>query len=338
MARVLGLGDIRAKDETRRFGLNAFKAAGAIFAIATLRARGTLAAGEMLVCASEGNHGRAVARAAREADCRCRVYLADSVAPARVAAIEGEGATVVTVPGTYDDAVRAMSADARAHQWRVISDTTLPGDDDEVPRLIMLGYTRLMDEAEEGWQPGPPPEVIYVPGGVGGLLGAVASWTAWRFPQDRPAIVCVEPVSAACLQMSAREGRPTTLGGPFETVMAGLRCGEVSRAAFASVQSIVDAYVAIEDQAAFNAIRRLSSPVGGDPAIKAGASGAAALGGLLTTLHDPATSEVKRRLGLGPGSRVLVIVTEGVTDPDVFAQASGSPKIEHPGPSRGEPS
>src|SRR5918993_745730 len=106
LARTLGLADLRIKDETARFGLNAFKAAGAVFAIEALRQRGELVAGETLVCASEGNHGRAVARAAREAGCPARVYLADSVAPSRIAAIESEGATIVRVPGTYDDAVR----------------------------------------------------------------------------------------------------------------------------------------------------------------------------------------------------------------------------------------
>jgi diaminopropionate ammonia-lyase len=337
LARALGVAGIYVKDETARFGLNAFKAAGALFAIAALRDRGELRAGETLVCASEGNHGRAVARAAREVGCPARVYLSASVAPARVSAIESEGAMIVQVSGTYDDALRAMAADARAHGWRVISDTALDDEPIDVPRLIMLGYTRLMDEAASQWEPGPPPDLIFVPGGVGGLLAAVADWSVQKGGDKRPLVVCVEPTAAACLQASAREGRPTTLKGPFETVMAGLRCGEVSRAGFSTVLQTVDAYVAIDDLSAIDAMRLLATGRGGDPRIRAGASGAAALGGLVAVMRDPALSNVKRHLGIGLGSRVLVLVTEGVTDPELFAAAVGNPKNEHSSPENAEP-
>jgi diaminopropionate ammonia-lyase len=336
LARALGIADLRGKDESARFGLNAFKAAGAMFALAQLGRHGHLGADETLVCASEGNHGRAVARAAREAGCRARVYLSATAADARVAAIQSEGAIVIRVEGTYDDALRAMADDARAHGWRVISDTALVDEPVEVPRLIMLGYTRLMDEALSQWEPGPPPDVIFVPGGVGGLLAAVAEWTT-RHCTPRPSIVCVEPASAACLQVSAREGRPTTLRGPFDTVMAGLRCGEVSRAGFDAVLQGVDAYVAIEDHWAIDAMKALAAGAGGDPAVKAGASGAAALGGLLATVRDPGASNLKEHLGLGLASRALVLITEGATDPALFAAVVENPTNEHPGAKPTEP-
>ena len=335
LARTLGIADLRGKDESVRFGLNAFKAAGAMFAIAQLQSTGVLGVHATLVCASEGNHGRAVARAAREAGCEARVYLSASAAEARVAAIQSEGAVVVRVEGTYDDALRAMASDARAHGWRVISDTALDGEPVEVPRLIMLGYTRLMDEALSQWEPGPPPDVIFVPGGVGGLLAAVAAWTT-RHCTPRPFVVCVEPASAACLQFSARDGRPATLQGPFDTVMAGLRCGEVSRAGFDAVLHGVDAYVAIEDHWATDAMRHLAAG-GGDPIVKAGASGAAALGGLLAAVRDPGVADLKDHLGLGLGSRALVLITEGATDPELFAAVVGSPTNEHSAKVRREP-
>ncbi|MGE0042565.1 MAG: diaminopropionate ammonia-lyase [Vicinamibacterales bacterium] len=315
LARLLGLRAIWAKDETGRFGLTAFKAAGARFAVETLLEEGAIAPGATLACASEGNHGRAVARAAREAGCACRVYMAATAAAARVAAIEDEGATVVRVQGTYDDAVGQAAHEARAHGWTVVSDTSWPGYED-IPRRIMLGYTRLMDEAADAWGPGP--DTIFVQGGVGGLLAAVASWTAWRYGQARPAIVSVEPSSAACLLESARAGAPVHVHGPLTTVMAGLRCGDVSPLAFSALRPIVDAYMAIDDDWAVEGLRRLARPSGGDRAIEAGASGAAALGGLLAALHDPEMAEVKARLGLGPGSRVAVLVTEGVTDPAIW--------------------
>jgi diaminopropionate ammonia-lyase len=321
LAHALGLGALYVKDETSRFGLNAFKAAGATFAISMLRDRGAIRAGDTLVCASEGNHGRAVARAAREAGCTARVYMADNVAAVRVAAIESEGASVVRVIGTYDDAVRAMARDAAAKKWTIISDTSWEGYE-EIPRLIMLGYTRLLDEAEASWSPDPPPDAIFVPAGVGGLLAAVASWAHWRYGQQRPRIVGVEPVSAACVQWSVRNDKLTTLDGPFNTVLGGLRCGEMSPAAFNASRSLVDAFVAIEDEWAFEAIRLLAEGTGCDSKVRAGASGAASLGGLVATLRHPALTSIREALNLDRRSRIMVLVTEGVTDPAVFEQAA----------------
>jgi diaminopropionate ammonia-lyase len=337
LGRALGVAELRIKDETARFGLNAFKAAGAMFAIAALRAARIVNAGDTLVCASEGNHGRAVARAAREAECSARVYMASTAAAARVAAIEGEGASVVRVDGTYDDALRVMAREAGTHGWRVISDTALDGEAVEVPRLIMLGYTRLMDEVAAELGDEGMPDAIFAPGGVGGLLAAVADWVRARGGARRPHVVCVEPTSAACLQASAREGHPTTVPGPFATAMAGLRCGEVSRAAFPAVLSSVSAYVAIEDERAFNAMRWLVAEADGDPAIRAGASGAAALAGLSAILTDSSLADIRAGLGLGPNSRVVAIVSEGVTDPELFAAVVGSPTNEHLHPERKEP-
>jgi diaminopropionate ammonia-lyase len=323
LARDLGLGTLFIKDETSRFGLNAFKSAGTTFAIGMMRERGQLASGATLVCASEGNHGRAVARAARDSGCAARVYMAESVTPARARAIESEGARVIRVDGTYDDAVRVMALDAGAHGWTIVSDTSWAGYD-EVPRLIMLGYTRLLDEAESAWGSSDRPDALFVQGGVGGLLAATACWAEWRFGADRPAIVAVEPTAAACLQTSARHGKPTKLDGPFDTIMGGLRCGEVSPLAFRSAVSIVDGYIAIEDTWARDAIRTLARPGGDDPAIEAGPSGAAALGGLLATLRSDEADGLRRHLRLGPASRVLAFVTEGVTDPTDFAAALAS--------------
>jgi diaminopropionate ammonia-lyase len=311
MARDLGIGELFVKDETARYGLNAFKAVGAAFAVDVLRQRGDVRTGDVLVCASEGNHGRAVARVAREVGCRARIYMSQRVSSARVDAIRSEGAHVVSIDGTYDDAVRAMAREARLHGWTVISDTSWPGYS-EIPRLIMLGYTRLMDE---DWAAGDRPGIVFVPAGVGGLLGAVACWGDARHGRDRPLVVAVEPISAACVQTSARHGRVTSVPGPLDTTMGGLRCGEMSPDVFPVVDTLVDAFVAIEDDFAFEAMRRLARPSGNDAAVLSGPSGAAALGGLLATLRDPALSGVKQRLGLGAATRVQVLVTEGATEP-----------------------
>jgi diaminopropionate ammonia-lyase len=322
LAYRLGLTELSVKDETHRFSLNAFKAVGATFAIATLKARGLFLPGATLACASEGNHGRAVARSARLEGCSAVVYVADSVAQSRVTAIELEGASVHRVAGTYDDAVRSMLSDASREGWTIISDTSWAGYE-EIPRLIMLGYTRLLDEVEA--QSASQPDVIFVQAGVGGLLAATACWADWRHGKQRPSIVAVEPLSAGCVQASVRANAPTVVGGPLKTIMGGLRCGEMSPVAFGPIRSIVDGYIAIEDEWARTAMRRLALPVGEDPRIEAGASGAASLAGLLAALGDPSADELRQSLHLGDESRVLVIVTEGVTEPENFAAVLAEP-------------
>ena len=227
LAGDLHIGRLFAKDESGRFGLNAFKLLGARFAVETLLADGTIRRGATLVCASEGNHGRAVARAARESSCAARVYMAHDAAQARVDAIAGEGAAVIRVDGSYDDAVRVMQADAARNGWTIISDTAWEGYE-RIPRLIMLGYTHMLDEVEE------PFDFLFVQGGVGGLLCAMASWCAFHRQENPPRVISVEPTSAACLQASARARRPTAVTGPLTTTMAGLRNREVSPTAFTS--------------------------------------------------------------------------------------------------------
>jgi diaminopropionate ammonia-lyase len=322
LARDLGIGRLFAKDESGRFGLNAFKLLGARFAVETLLKEGAIRPGATLVCASEGNHGRAVARAARDAGCAARVYMAHDASPSRVNAIAAEGAEVIKVDGSYDDAVRIMQAEAEKNRWTVISDTAWEGYE-LIPRLIMLGYTRMLDEVREsGAGSGEPDfDFLFVQGGVGGLLCAMASWCAFHRSEPHPRVVAVEPTSAACLQASARAGTPVVVTGPLTTTMAGLRNREVSPPAFISLLPNVAAFMSIDDGWSNEATRALGRPRGEDPAIAAGSSGAAALGGLLALCRDVSLAEARARLGLSSSSRVLAIVSEGVTDPDVWRTA-----------------
>jgi diaminopropionate ammonia-lyase len=229
---------------------------------------------------------------------------------------------VQLIDGTYDDAVRTMAQDAETHGWVIVSDTSWAGYT-EIPRLIMLGYTRILDEvlASESR----PPDIIFVPAGVGGLVAAVACWCDLQYGAQKPQVVAVEPLSAACVQMSVRAGTPTAVAPPFTTAMGGLRCGEMSPAVFPAVQSLVEGFVAIEDDYAFEAMRLLHRPAPPDPVISCGPSGSAALGGLLALITDPALGEVKAGLKLGETSRIVGLVTEGVTDPATFAEVIARP-------------
>lgn len=331
LARELHIGTLLAKDESARFGLNAFKLLGARFAVDTLIQDGDVRPGAMLVCASEGNHGRAVARAARDAGCGCRVYMAHDVATSRVEAIAGEGAQVIKVDGSYDDAVRIMEADANRHGWTIISDTAWPGYE-RIPRLIMLGYTHMLDEIagspalSEGRGPASARvewDAIFVQGGVGGLLCAMASWCAFHRRDNPPRVISVEPTSAACLQASARARQPVAVTGPLNTTMAGLRNREVSPPAFMALLPIVDAFMAIDDVWSDAAMRAFGKPQSGDPVIEAGASGSAALGGVLALCKEPSLSSARDSLGITEHSRILVIVSEGVTDPQLWRTKMG---------------
>lgn len=323
LAATLGVGALAVKDETSRFGLPAFKSLGVEFAIHQLAARGELPAGATLVCASAGNHGRAVARAARSAGLGAVIFLDAGVAAARVAAIEGEGARVERVAGSYDDAVRDAAAHAAATGGLVVSDTSWEGYT-QIPRDIMLGYTRLMDEAAAAWTADGPPDVLLVQAGVGGLLAAVASWSAWTYGAARPRLIAVEPSRAACVQASARAGRPTAVAGPLTTTMAGLRCGEVSPLAFAAVAPLVDAYVAIDDDWTFAAMRRLAHPAAGDPPLAVGPSGAAGVGALIALREDPALARLTDSLRIPGSPRVFAVATEGVTEPQLWNDVTGA--------------
>jgi diaminopropionate ammonia-lyase len=319
LASRLSVGDIVLKDESTRLGLNAFKILGVSYAVGRLLDQNRIAKDSVLVCATTGNHGRAVARTARLRGLKARVYVPAGTAAARIKAIEGEGAAVITVEGNYDEAVRLAAEDAKIQGWTVISDTAWMGYE-EIPRLIMAGYTKLMDEAERQWAPEPTPDVVLVQAGVGGLACAVVSWLCHRFEKQRPFTIICEPASAACYLESARAGKPVLLAGPFNTRMAGLASGEVSSTAWPTVINTADAFVAIDDGPSFQAMRELAQPADGDPAIVAGASGACGLAVLCEILCDETLQAVRVASGLNSNSRILVINTEGATDPELYAQ------------------
>jgi diaminopropionate ammonia-lyase len=317
LANALGVGELRVKDESSRFGLNAFKSLGVRYAVDRLRRDGRIGANATLVCASAGNHGRAVARVARDHGFPARVYMSQVTRPAQREAIAGEGATVVVVDGSYEDAVRQMADDARAHGWTIVSDTSWEGYE-EIPRLIMLGYTRLVAEVQA--QLGGRPDVVFAQGGVGGLVFGVAAGLERTWRTDRPLLVACEPANAACLLASARAGRFTTLDGPLDTIMSGLRCAEPSPAAWPVIAALVDAFVAIDDEQVKAAMRTLARPMGSDPAIESGPSGACSFASFAAVMRDPELRRVRDALRLGSESRVVVINTEGATDRALYAE------------------
>jgi diaminopropionate ammonia-lyase len=335
LAAATGVGRVLVKDESVRIGLPAFKVLGASWATyrvlcerlgrepawATVDDLAAIVAAELgplrLVAATDGNHGRAVARMAKLLGLRATILVPDGTVGARIDGIASEGAEVVVSPGSYDDAV-AESAAMAGECDVVISDTSWPGYEDP-PRWVIEGYATIFAEidAQLAELPGAPViDVAVVPLGVGALgASAAACLRAGRQPGDGPLLVGVEPESAACVAAAVEAGHVVEVPGPHRSIMAGLNCGLASLLALPAVTAGFDAFVAIDDDRCRAAIRALA-----DAGMDVGETGAAALAGLTAVVEDHAAA-----LPLPAGATVLLLATEGVTDPVNFERVVGRP-------------
>ena len=293
VAAEIGLGAVGMKDESDRMGLPAFKVLGASWAIE--RALRADPRAEVLVAASAGNHGRAVARVAARRGLRARVFLPARSLPARREAIAAEGAEVVVVDGTYEDAVlQAQRAGAEPGAIEV-ADVGAEGP----AEWVIDGYATLFAEvAEQGTF-----DVLIVPVGVGSLAAAAARFGAGAGVR----VIGVEPANAACLTASLAAGEPATVATPG-TAMAGLDCAQVSPAAWPSLRAGIHGTVTVTDPEAAAAVRELASY-----GLAIGESGAAPLAALRALGTDPACADLRAHAALGAGTRVLLVATEGPT-------------------------
>ncbi|QUD87365.1 diaminopropionate ammonia-lyase [Phenylobacterium montanum] len=305
LAAELGLERLVVKDEGQRLGLGSFKALGGAYAVARLAAEAPGPADQMtFACATAGNHGRSVAYGAQRLGARAVIFVPSGVSEGRIAAMAAFGAQMVRTESPYDDAVALAAEIAEERGWALVSDTAFPGYE-RIPSLIMQGYTVIAEEALSAMSE--PPTHLFVQAGVGGLAGAMAGRLATRFGERRPKVVVVEPERAACLMESARAGRLVRLGGGGGTVMSMLDCQQPSLVAWRILERAADAFMAVGDEGAAQAKRRLARPVGADPAISGGESGVAGLAGLIRAALDPAARD---ELGLDARSRVWVINSE----------------------------
>lgn len=326
LAHSLGVKSLLLKDESHRFGLNAFKGLGASFAVhqwlATHPADDTVT----FTTATDGNHGRSVAWAARLAGHRAVVFIPSHAAASRVEAIRAEGAEVRLVPEGYDAAVRLAERTAQSEGWVLVQDFAHPGYT-EIPDWIMAGYwthAREMEPVPHG-PDAPDVDLVILHAGVGTWPAAIAAYYWHRYGSRRPRIAVVEPTRAACVLAGIRAATPVSIDSSERTVMAGLDCATASTTALEILSIGADAFFAIDDAWVLEAMRRLASPMGSDPVVIAGESGAASVAGLLALHGDPALSPVCQHLGLGPETRVLVWSTEGATDPVHWAKVVGRP-------------
>ncbi len=324
LAKRLGVAELWVKDESRRLGLPAFKVLGASYAIHRFAQRRAVGAGPCtFATATDGNHGRAVAWAARRLGQRAVIFVPGNTVAARIEAIQGEGAEVVVVPGSYDETVRRAAAEAERNGWQVISDTAYPGYT-EIPGWIMEGYGTIFEEAARQLAElgGAEPSLVLLQAGVGGLACAGSLFYWWR--GRRPTLVAVEPTDADCLLESAAspDGSIREAKGRQDSIMAGLNCGTPSLLAWPLIRDGMDAFLAVDDDFAREAMRLLASGEGGDPAVVSGESGAAGLAGLLALASEASLAEAREALGLR-GARVLLVSTEGATDPPSWERIVG---------------
>ncbi len=313
LAQDCRLKAIYAKDETRRQGVNAFKITGVSYAVERL---GAEAARHGLVCATTGNHGRAVARVARHKGVPCTVFLpvARTTDPieqqtrrARVDAMREDDATVVEVDGTYEEAVRQAAAFGARTGTSIVSDTSWTGYE-QIPRSIMAGYTQLFEEASQQWDV--RPDIVVIQGGVGGLVCAAVSWFAARYGASRPFLVAAEPEHAACLLESARRGAATMITGSLHTIMAGLRCAEPAPLAWPVIAAGVDAFVTVSDSDAVDTMTTLAESAEPER-VDAGPSGVCGLTALRGIALDPGLAQLRSNARLDATTRALVVITEG---------------------------
>ncbi|QOF70602.1 diaminopropionate ammonia-lyase [Aminobacter sp. SR38] len=337
LARELGIGAVHLKDEGFRLGLGSFKALGGAYAVIRLvleaaEARlgrpvaiaelhspevAKISAAMTFGCATDGNHGRSVAQGAQLVGARSVIFVHGGVSDARVAAIARYGAVMERVAGTYDDSVAEAARVCEANGWTVVSDTSWPGYE-RIPGLVMQGYTAIFREALEKLPEAPTH--VFIQAGVGGIAAAAAGYLANRYGEARPTFVVVDPARAACIFETARQGKPVKIAHGEPTVMAMLECYEPSQVAWRVLSRVADAFMTVEDETAVEVMNLLARPFDHDPVVVAGESGGAGLAGLLVAARD---AGMRAAIGLDVHSRVLLVITEGATDPDRYRELVG---------------
>ncbi len=317
LASRLGVRRVLVKDESSRFGLPAFKALGVSYAVyrlicarAGVRPAGWDGLREVvatlppleLVTATDGNHGRAVARFARMLGIPAHVFVPDVVSAEAIDAIRDEGAEVSVVAEDYDHAVRRAAdfAESRAGA-ELLQDAALPGYE-EVPRWVVAGYSTLPVEVDDQVvaMGADAPSLVVIPVGVGSFAQAVI--THYRSGDARPALVGVEPERAACVQASRIAGEPVAVP-TSHTIMTGLNCATLSSLAWPHLRDGLDAAVAVSEQQAADAVDELAALD-----VSSGPCGAATLAAMRVMLGDP---DRAAGLGLSSDSTVVLLSTEG---------------------------
>ncbi|QOG05684.1 diaminopropionate ammonia-lyase [Aureimonas sp. OT7] len=332
------VGEVYLKDESRRLGMGSFKALGGAYAVMTIfkemlesHLGGEVTVAQLVTptarefarqvtfcCATDGNHGKSVAAGACILGCKSVIFVHEGVTEARASAIGSD--EVVRVSGNYDRSVEEAERVSKANGWNLVSDTSWPGYE-RIPALVGQGYTILADEVlqQVAGHDLPPPTHVFLQAGVGGFAASVSAHLCERLGRGSVRTVVVEPDRAACLLATARAGELRSFAPTEPTIMAMLECYTPSVIAWRVLERTADAFMTVSDEDARMAMRRLALRT--PEAIVAGESGAAGLAGLLALAAD---AGARRSVGLDASSRVLLVNTEGATDPASFEAIVGA--------------
>ena len=342
LADYLGLKRLYVKDESYRFGLNAFKVLGGSYAIARYIAQQTgkdvseipydVLTSEKLreefgqaafFTATDGNHGRGVAWAANKLGQKCTVRMPKGSTQTRLNNIAKENATVTIEELNYDECVRMAAKEAENTEHGVIIQDTAWEGYEEIPTWIMQGYGTLALEADRQLaDDGCRPTHIFIQAGVGSLAGAVIGFFANRFKENPPVMVVCEANAADCLYRSAmqKDGSRVDVTGDMFTIMAGLACGEANTVSWDILRTHADAFVSCPDWVSANGTRIYAAPLKGDPQVISGESGSVTMGLVHALMTNPEYKDLKEALKLDENSEVLLVSSEGDTDPDRFRE------------------
>ena len=341
MAAYLGLKEVYVKDESYRFGLNAFKVLGGSFAMARYIAKQTgkdvselpynvLTSDELrkefgqatFFTATDGNHGRGVAWAANKLGQKAVVLMPKGSTQTRLNNILKEGAKATIEEENYDECVRMANAMAEKTENGVMVQDTAWDGYEEIPAWIMQGYGTMANEADDQLHEAgcERPTHVFIQAGVGSLAGAVQGFFANRYPENPPKVVVVEAAPAACLYKGAcaKDGAIRIVDGDMVTIMAGLACGEPNTISWDILKNPVDTFIATPDWVAAKGMRMLAAPFKGDQPVTSGESGAAPFGTLACIMTMDEYKPLREHLGLDENSKVLLFSTEGDTDPDRY--------------------
>ncbi|QSX08087.1 diaminopropionate ammonia-lyase [Alkalibacter rhizosphaerae] len=316
LAQKLGVEKIWVKDESKRFGLNAFKVLGGSYAMKQILESSPKGAKQIFVTATDGNHGRGVAWAAKTLGHEAVVFLPQGTAATRLENIRKEGAEAEILPMGYDDVVRHAAAYADEVGGILIQDTAWEGYE-TIPKWIMEGYYTIMAEILDVMIDSPKPTHVFLQAGVGSFPASMTACLAAVYGEEMPRVIIMEPHHAACIYASVRAdtGKPMKAEGDLDTIMAGLACGEPSSLSWKILRDHVFGALSCDDTLSALGMRILGNPLTGDDPVVSGESGAIGAGVLYALHQDPSLAPIKEALGLKDSSRVLLISTEGDTDP-----------------------
>ena len=338
LASYLGVKGIYCKDESYRFGLNAFKVLGGSYAMGRYIAKelgrdisqlpyNVLSSDKLreefgqatFFTATDGNHGRGVAWAAKRLGQKAVVRMPKGTTKTRFDNIAKEGAEVTIEEVNYDDCVRMAAAEAAKKEHGIIVQDTAWAGYEEIPSWIMQGYGTLVLEADKQLKKNgvDRPTHVFVQAGVGSLAGAVVGYFAHKYKENPPVMVVCEASAADCLYRSAvqADGNLVNVTGDLQTIMAGLACGEGNTIGWDILKNHVTVFASCPDWMSAKATRIYANPLENDPHIISGESGSVPLGLAYTALHDEDAKDLKEALKLDENSNILVISTEGDTDP-----------------------